>query len=69
MGKWEKGNLSILGKDKIINSGIRVLELEAKAITTLSETLSSTFCEAVEILSKCNGKAVSYTHLTLPTKA
>ena len=58
MGKWEKRNLSILGKDKIINAGIRVLELEAKAITALSENLSSTFCEAVEILSKCNGKVI-----------
>jgi len=58
MGKWEKRNLSVLGKDKIINSGIRVLELEAKAITALSENLSSTFCEAVEILSKCNGKVI-----------
>ena len=47
-----------MGKDKIINSGIRVLELEAKAITALSENLSSTFCEAVEILSKCNGKVI-----------
>ena len=58
MGKWERRNLSILGKDKIINSGIRVLQLEAKAITALSENLSSTFCEAVEILSKCTGKVI-----------
>ena len=50
--------MSILGKDKIINSGIRVLEHEAKAITALSKNLSSTFCEAVEILSKCNGKVI-----------
>jgi len=43
MGKWKKRNLSVLGKDKIINSGIRVLELEAKAITAYQNILVQHF--------------------------
>ena len=44
--------------NKIIEAGIRVLELEAKAISILSRSLKSSFYESVDLLSKCEGKII-----------
>ncbi len=45
-------------RNKIIESGIRVLELEANAISVLSRNLTSSFYESVDLLSKCKGKII-----------
>ncbi len=47
-----------LEKNKAIDSGIRVLELEAAALRLLSENLTSTFSNSVNLLSKCKGKII-----------
>ena len=43
-------------KNKVIDSGIKVLKLEAAAMQLLSKSLTSGFYNAVDLLSKCKGK-------------
>ena len=45
-------------KDKVLNSGKRVLKLESSAISILAENLSSNFSESVELLCGCKGKII-----------
>ena len=42
----------------MIDSGVKVLKLEAAAMQLLSQSLTSEFYNAVDLLSKCKGKIV-----------
>ena len=45
-------------KNKVIDLGVKVLKLEAAAMQLLSQSLTSEFYNAVDLLSKCKGKIV-----------
>lgn len=47
-----------LEMDKIISYGVEVLEIEARAVSLLATTLSTSFYHAVRLLQMCKGKVI-----------
>ena len=65
-----------LKNKKLIEIGQRVIDRETNALSALSISLDESFSSAIALIMGASGRVivsgmgtVSYTHLTLPTKA